>query len=48
MPANKFVDRHNGPRDVDIPEMLKFIGVSSLDELIKETIPSEILNIGYY
>jgi len=38
-----FVDRHNGPREQDIKEMLKFIGSKSLDELIKQTVPSDIM-----
>ena len=42
MPLN-FVDRHNGPRQSQIKQMLDVIGVSSIDELIKQTIPSDIL-----
>ena len=38
----KFSSRHNGPSEKDIQEMLKVIGVNSLDELIEETIPSNI------
>ena len=42
MPLN-FVDRHNGPRQSQIKHMLDVIGVGSVDELIKQTIPSDIL-----
>ena len=42
MPLN-FVDRHNGPRQSQIKHMLDVIGVSSIDELIKQTIPADIL-----
>lgn len=38
----KFSSRHNGPSEKDVTEMLKVIGVNSLDELIEETIPSNI------
>ncbi|MEN6618081.1 MAG: aminomethyl-transferring glycine dehydrogenase [Rikenellaceae bacterium] len=38
-----FVDRHNGPREQDIKDMLRFIGVKSLDELVKQTVPSDIM-----
>jgi glycine dehydrogenase len=38
----KFSSRHNGPSEKDVNEMLKVIGVNSLDELIEETIPSNI------
>lgn len=39
----KFVDRHNGPRDFEQQEMLKVLGVSSLDELTGQTVPQDIL-----
>lgn len=38
-----FVDRHNGPRPKDEAEMLAILGVSSLEELVKQTVPSDIL-----
>lgn len=38
-----FADRHNGPRQSQIRHMLDVIGVSSIDELIRQTIPSDIL-----
>jgi glycine dehydrogenase len=42
MSTEKFVNRHNGPRDHELPQMLKVIGVDSLDELINKTIPQKI------
>ncbi|TAJ14222.1 glycine dehydrogenase (aminomethyl-transferring) [Marinilabiliaceae bacterium JC017] len=42
MATDKFVSRHIGPRDQEIDIMLKKIGVSSLDELIEQTVPSAI------
>ena len=40
--TDKFVSRHNGPRDHEIDEMLKVVGVSSIDELIDQTVPKNI------
>ena len=37
-----FVSRHIGPRERDLDQMLKAIGVGSLDQLIDETIPASI------
>lgn len=42
MAAENFIHRHLGPREWDVDEMLKTIGVSSLDELIDKTIPQSI------
>lgn len=42
MDTNKFVNRHVGISSEDIREMLKTVGTSSLDELIEQTIPSNI------
>lgn len=42
MYTDKFVDRHIGPRDQEIDEMLKVVGVSSLDELVDQTLPQDI------
>lgn len=42
MPSDKFVNRHNGPREQELPQMLNTIGVKSLDELIDKTVPREI------
>ncbi len=41
--TEKFVNRHIGPREDEIDEMLKAIGVNSIDELINETVPDNIL-----
>jgi glycine dehydrogenase len=40
--TDKFVNRHNGPRDADITDMLKKVGASSVDELINQTVPASI------
>ncbi len=40
--ANEFSDRHIGPNEEETVEMLKEIGMSSLDELINKTIPTAI------
>lgn len=42
MENNNFASRHVGPRPLDIEKMLQTIGVSSVDELIEQTIPSQI------
>ncbi len=42
MQTDSFIERHVGPRQKDITEMLKTIGVSSLEQLINETIPDDI------
>ena len=39
----KFIDRHTGLSSADQAEMLSAIGVNSLSELMKETVPGEIL-----
>lgn len=46
-----FAHRHIGPRDSDVKEMCKVVGVSSLEELVAKTIPESIrldrpLNLG--
>jgi glycine dehydrogenase len=43
MLSEKFVNRHNGPREDELPHMLKTIGVNSLDQLIEKTVPSAIM-----
>ena len=43
MLSDKFVNRHNGPRENELPQMLKVIGVGSLDELIDKTLPGSII-----
>ncbi len=42
MSIENFSTRHIGPRDSELPIMLKKIGVSSLDELIDKTVPTSI------
>ncbi|MGI9601774.1 MAG: glycine dehydrogenase (aminomethyl-transferring), partial [Acidimicrobiales bacterium] len=41
-PRTQFADRHIGPDDQEIAEMLATIGVSSLDELLDQAVPSTI------
>src|SRR5664279_1226261 len=43
MLTDKFVNRHIGPRDYELPQMLQVIGVNSLDDLIEKTIPRSIM-----
>lgn len=40
--TEQFVIRHIGPREHEVKEMCKVIGVSSLDELIDKTVPENI------
>ena len=42
MKTDAFALRHIGPRENDLPFMLKTIGVETLDQLIFETIPADI------
>jgi glycine dehydrogenase len=42
MKTDSFALRHLGPRNHDLPRMLKTIGVETLDQLISETIPADI------
>ena len=42
MGANTFISRHNGPRLHELSKMFETIGVSSLDQLIEETVPAAI------
>ncbi len=39
---DRFVNRHIGPDEKEVNEMLKVVNASSLDELINETIPQQI------
>ncbi len=39
---DRFVNRHIGPNEEEIQDMLKIIGVDSLDQLIHETVPDAI------
>ena len=43
LPDTDFINRHIGPRKKDTLEMLKTIGIESIDELISKTIPKNIL-----
>ena len=38
----EFSSRHLGPRDSQVPAMLETIGVSSLEELVNQTVPSHL------
>ncbi len=40
--TEKFVNRHIGPNENEVKEMLNTIGISSLDKLIDETVPAKI------
>ncbi len=40
---DKFINRHIGPREIEIQEMLKVVGADSLDELMEKTIPESIM-----
>ena len=42
MKINNFINRHLGPREKDLPEMFKTIGVKDMEQLIYETIPDNI------
>jgi len=42
MKTDSFVLRHIGPSENEVNEMVKTIGVSSIEELINKTIPSDI------
>ncbi len=43
MISDKFVNRHNGPREHELPQMLEIIGVNSLEQLIEKTVPKSIM-----
>ena len=38
-----FAQRHVGPREADVKEMLKVLNVNSIEELVKQTVPENIL-----
>ncbi len=42
MNTSSFASRHIGPRTSDLPQMLKTIGVETIEQLIFETIPDDI------
>ena len=46
--GDSFADRHIGPRPDEIENMLKVLGLSSLDDLVKATVPPSILKPGGY
>ena len=39
---NQFAERHIGPRQNEVKQMLEAVGVSSIDELITQTVPANI------
>ena len=39
----RFVDRHNGPDERQVGEMLAVLGLKDLSELVAQTVPSDIL-----
>jgi glycine dehydrogenase len=43
MKTDAFALRHLGPRENDLPQMLQTVGVETLDQLIYETVPDNIL-----
>lgn len=43
MKKDLFIKRHIGPSEKDVKDMLKVVGVSSLDELVSEVIPEDIM-----
>ena len=43
MNTNSFAQRHIGPRKSDLNKMLKTIGLNSMEKLINQTIPEDIL-----
>ncbi|MGH2624401.1 MAG: hypothetical protein ACRDE7_12100, partial [Sphingobacterium sp.] len=42
----KFEDRHNGPSEAQVEDMLAILGANSLDELIEQTVPAQIRKKG--
>ena len=44
MTTDSFAYRHIGPRMEDIPEMLKTVGAESIDQLIEQTVPANIID----
>ena len=43
MNTDSFANRHIGPREGDVQAMLKIIGADSVQQLIEETVPKDIL-----
>ena len=42
MLTNNFLKRHNGPRPEEASQMLRYMGLNSIDELIDQTVPASI------
>ncbi|MDB4981705.1 MAG: gcvP1, partial [Myxococcales bacterium] len=42
-PRDRFSSRHIGPSDDDVAEMLRVLGLASLDALVAQTVPADIL-----
>ncbi len=40
--SNDFIDRHIGPSEIEVTEMLKVVGAQSLEDLISQTVPENI------
>ena len=40
--SEKFEQRHNGPSEAETAQMLTSLGVDSIDQLIDQTVPSQI------
>ncbi len=40
--SDRFVDRHIGPSEAEVQEMLATVGLSSLEELVAATVPADI------
>ena len=38
-----FISRHNGPYESEVTAMLETVGAASLDELVRQTVPTKIL-----
>ena len=41
--SKEFIRRHIGPSEDDMKKMLEIVGANSLDDLIKKTVPDNIL-----
>ncbi len=46
MTTSSFVDRHLGPQDNDVSEMVSYLGYSSIDELGRTVVPAGIYDDG--
>lgn len=42
LPTDSFSNRHNGPNASEIAQMLKLLGIASIDDLIDKTVPQAI------